>query len=103
MAEYIERDESVRKALEACIKVVCHGISQCDAVDIADAMDSIQAADVVEVRHGYWHLLDNCANEGVYCSNCRKKVYKTNYANQKIKSNYCPNCGAKMDGKGEGE
>ena len=48
-------------------------------------------------KHGKWHLLNNCANEGVYCSVCRKKVYKTDYANQKIKSPYCPNCGAKMD------
>ena len=57
-------------------------------------------ADFVEVKHGYWHLLDECANEGVYCSVCNKKVYKTDYANQKIKSSYCPNCGAKMDLKG---
>ena len=40
-----------------------------------------------EVRkHGSWFLLDECANEGVYCSVCHKKVYKTDYANQKIKS-----------------
>ena len=24
----------------------------------------------------YWYLLDDCSNEGVYCSNCHKKVYK---------------------------
>ena len=51
-----------------------------------------------EVRkHGSWFLLDECANEGVYCSVCHKKVYKTDYANQKVKSKYCPNCGAIMD------
>lgn len=54
-------------------------------------------ADVQEVKHGEWLLLDECANEGVYCSLCHKKVYKKDYANQKIKSKYCPNCGAKMD------
>ena len=54
-------------------------------------------ADVAEVKHGEWFLLDDCLNEGVYCSVCRKKVYKTEYANQKLKSKYCPNCGAKMD------
>ena len=48
-------------------------------------------------KHGKWFLLDECANAGVYCSLCRKKVYKTDYANQKIKSPYCPNCGATMD------
>ena len=49
------------------------------------------------VRHGYWYLLDECSNAGVYCSVCNKKVYKESYANQKLKSPYCPNCGAKMD------
>ena len=56
-------------------------------------------ADVVEVKYGEWFTLDDCANEGVYCSVCHKKVYKKCYAKQKVKSNYCPNCGAKMDGK----
>ena len=50
-------------------------------------------------KHGYWYALDECANEGVYCSVCNKKVYKLNYANQKVKSKYCPNCGAIMDEK----
>lgn len=48
---------------------------------------------------GYWFLLDDCANEGVYCSKCRKKVYKKDYANQKLKSKFCPNCGKKMSGE----
>ena len=55
-----------------------------------------------EVRkHGSWFLLDECANAGVYCSVCHKKVYKIDYANQRIKSKYCPNCGAIMDLNGE--
>lgn len=45
---------------------------------------------------GYWILLDDCSNEGVYCSICHKKVYKKEYANQKLKSKFCPNCGHKM-------
>ena len=59
------------------------------------------AADVAEVRHGRWIELDECANEGVYCSVCHKKVYKIDYAWSnnpvKMKSPYCPNCGARMD------
>ena len=49
------------------------------------------------LKHGHWTLLDECSNAGVYCSVCNKKVYKTDYANQKIKSKYCPNCGSIMD------
>ena len=68
------------------------------AYDAAKLLDTVPAADVQEIRHGKWELIDECANEGVYCSNCHKKVYRAKYANQKVKSNYCPNCGAKMDG-----
>ena len=51
---------------------------------------------------GYWVSLTDCANAGVYCSVCHKKVYKEDYAwcnrKNKLRSDYCPNCGAKMDG-----
>ena len=53
--------------------------------------------EVDNTKHDRWFLLDECSNEGVYCSVCCKKVYKTDYANQKLKSKYCPNCGAIMD------
>lgn len=52
---------------------------------------------------GEWFLLDECSNEGVYCSNCHKKVYRVEYANQKVKSNYCPNCGADMREEADNE
>ena len=49
---------------------------------------------------GYWVSLTDCANAGVYCSVCNKKVYKEDYAwcnrKNKLRSAYCPNCGAKM-------
>ena len=53
-------------------------------------------------ERGYWASLTDCANAGVYCSVCHKKVYKEDYARcnrkNKMRSDYCPNCGAKMDG-----
>ena len=49
---------------------------------------------------GYWISLTDCANAGVYCSVCNKKVYKEDYAwcnrKNKLRSDYCPHCGAKM-------
>ena len=58
--------------------------------------------DVAPVRHGRWISLTDCSNAGVYCSVCHKKVYKEDYAicnrKNKLRSDYCPNCGAKMDG-----
>ena len=50
---------------------------------------------------GHWVSLTDCANAGVYCSVCHKKVYKEDYAwcnrKNKLRSDYCPHCGAKMD------
>lgn len=61
--------------------------------------------DAVPVKHGHWASLSDCSNAGVYCSVCHKKVYKEDYApcnrKNKLRSNYCPNCGARMDEKEE--
>ena len=66
-----------------------------DAIgDVANA----PTVDAVAVKHGQWIVLDECSNAGAYCSVCHKKVYKECYGNCKMKSTYCPNCGAKMDG-----
>ena len=49
---------------------------------------------------GYWVSLTDCANAGIYCSVCHKKIYKEDYARcnrkNKLRSDYCPHCGAKM-------
>lgn len=72
----------------------------------SDFIMNLPAADVVEVKHGRW--IDktwtteddwSCYNHHiVICSVCNKQFDYT--INEK--SNYCPNCGAKMDG-GQGE
>lgn len=55
----------------------------------------------VEQKHGHWLSLTDCSNAGVYCSVCQKKVWKEDYAwcnrKNKLRSNYCPNCGAKNE------
>ena len=96
MAEYIEREAAVRKALDACVKVIGHGISQIDAVDIADAIDSIPTADVVEERHGYWD--DNIIGFCNVCMECGAIVERTAIKSHTGALNYCPNCGADMRG-----
>lgn len=63
-------------------------------LEIIDELPEIHGVDEIV---GKWNELKNCANEGVYCSVCGKKVYKLDYANQKVRSKYCPNCGARME------
>ena len=72
--------------------------SDCEHMRIIDSQPTI---DAVEVVHGHWFSLTDCSNAGVYCSACHKKVWREDYAwcnrKNKLRSNYCPNCGAKMD------
>lgn len=67
----------------------CDGLS----VPIAVVQQNIKDATTIDaepVRHGRW--IDAREYCGDYmCSNC-EALYSTN------KFNYCPNCGAKMDG-----
>ena len=57
--------------------------------------------DWMPVVHGHWFSLTDCSNAGVYCSVCHKKVWKEDYAwcnrKNKLRSKFCPNCGAAMD------
>ena len=69
-------------------------------VDKTEAADFLIANGVTVQECGYWISLIDCANAGVYCSVCHKKVYKEDYAwcnrKNKLRSDYCPHCGAKM-------
>ena len=40
-----------------------------------ECVDRILDAPTVEAVHGEWILLDECANEGVYCSVCHISHY----------------------------
>ena len=67
---------------------------------IAMIADHLITNGVTVQKCGYWISLTDCANAGVYCSVCHKKVYKEDYAccnrKNKLRSDYCPHCGAKM-------
>ena len=67
---------------------------------LGDIADYLITNGVMVQECGYWVSLTDCANAGVYCSVCNKKVYKEDYAwcnrKNKLRSDYCPHCGAKM-------
>ena len=86
---YIEREAlkaELKKKIESSHNARCAVIEE----DFIAIIDDMPAADVVEVKHGHWEKL----KDGYWCSNCciLEKDLKQEY-------NYCPNCGAKMDGK----
>ena len=61
--------------------------------EIKFCISSLPAADVAPVKHGHW------INENFYthCSACGKMAIYDKYG-QEFESDYCPHCGAKMDG-----
>ena len=58
------------------------------------ALRPVSREQVEKVWRGEWMALDECSNEGVYCKRCKKKVYRIEYANEKMRSPFCPACGA---------
>lgn len=91
MYEYIERKE-IRMAYEKLIRSYVNGNSYIADWRFDEMIEKLPAADVATVRHGRWN--DSLARITPYCSVCghsHRCLIRT--------PNYCPNCGAKMDGE----
>lgn len=60
------------------------------------------AVDALPVRHGKWLYGESkSGHDGYYCSQCGKHIrwiYGEEDINFIRSYNYCPNCGARMDG-----
>ena len=64
--------------------------------NLRKAIENAPTADVVEVKHGYWYDIDSDVGwELVGCSICRREY---SLCDGEDKTDYCPYCGAKMDG-----
>ena len=96
MAEYIKREAAV-KAVEkyGLTNGVVWGRHTGLAICIASEIADIPAADVVPVVRGRWIHDGRRIESGIdwcHCSECGK------LDNFCARTNYCPNCGAKMEG-----
>lgn len=86
MARYIDADALMRQNLTFLWNDVT------DQPMFEYIIEKTPTADVVEVRHGRWIMgLDEAEFPYGVCSECN-----TTWDND---TPYCPNCGAKMDGK----
>ena len=86
MDEYIERENAI-----AWFMPYAHTGESIDEDVVISDIKGMKAADVAPVRHGLWKCRGDC---GVTeCSACGWSIeeYAGDY-------DYCPNCGAKMDG-----
>ena len=85
--EHIERERYYKYSMLYDLAYHDDVNGNCDGKIDITVVDCISGADVVPVRHGAWLKHNNYYKE---CSLCGFLEYNS--------SNYCPNCGAKMDG-----
>lgn len=91
MAEYILRDDAEKALLERCKETGYGGLTPDDIRLVMRTPWRIPAADVRPVARGKWitvmyHLYE--------CSECGAAYQDVGYG-----FNFCPNCGARMDGE----
>lgn len=87
MAEYIKRDTAIRAVMAA---------KWVDGSDGAMAMEIVAsppAADVAPVVHGWWNATETCS----LCGEKSTEGLDATTWNYWL-PNYCPHCGARMDG-----
>ena len=86
MAEYIDRVDAIKAVNEQ------NAITMTREA-LIDVLNGIHTADVAPVVHGRWIMHDDEFGLTCECSACHIETMGD--------GNYCPNCGAKMDGGAE--
>ena len=84
MAEYIEREAVLELKYWDAFGGTKYGVVATDDIE------NIPAADVAPVVHGWW--LHDAATGIAYCTECLMEAVEDG-------TDYCPNCGARMDGE----
>ena len=92
--EYIERDMYYQK-INGLSKGGCGDYPlYCLAInDCMNVLNEMPAADVAPVRHGCWVKEKSDVLIHWHCSVCEKCYFL-----EEPNADYCPHCGAKMDG-----
>ena len=99
MDEYIDRNYIGKAYIDLCKALsqkskICPGANEPTVKDVFALVMHVPAADVVEVRHGYW--IDHHSG-GSFCSACKRWVPYSHHPK------YCEKCGARMDKEDEHE
>ena len=97
--EYIRRSDALKG-----VELFQCGLAEIEAVQ-SDYIERLPAADVAPVVHGKWVHSRYDRSSGqfdvVKCSRCGLEAYAMAYHVRD--GNYCPKCGARMDGGNEND
>ena len=95
MAEYIEREKVLEIAKDKYYSDFHK--SMADLTSLRELLEDSPTADVAEVRHSYWQCSNvRMSSRDITCRYCHRTE---TISNGKEDFEYCPHCGAKMDGK----
>lgn len=115
MARYIDAEQAKTELKHWCMETAINNVGSVigypediyadvarNRIDIW--IDNVPTADVREVRHGKW-LLTGAYPHWLYCDKCYKRIVPNAewVETYNIPTNYCPYCGARMDGKGQND
>ena len=113
MAEYIEREKvydifaAKQQKLLKYHRYYQLNDADKEEFDLYDSymneVESIPSADVVEVVHASWVWGKVCGSKGYCCTNCGAGFVGENAEWIAKEHDYCPKCGAKMDGERKSE
>lgn len=90
MARYIDADMAYETARMFNSDF---GKSMADLTSLREVLEDTPTADVVKVKHGKWKK-EGCGI--LVCNRCDFEYDHSGMPDEGL--NYCPNCGAKMDG-----
>ena len=83
MSDYIKREDALEQ-------FEYYDLSEYLTTQIRGMLMDVPSADVAPVRHGHWEVIDAEEPRRYGCSECKRL--------SRHMENYCPNCGARMDG-----
>ena len=102
--ELIDKNDVI-KCINQCIREASDDLPSCDYYHglmtayafFSQYVPQIPSVDAVPIKHGEWLCSELHGAIKMKCSECQTAYYSV-FASY---SNYCPNCGARMDGKEE--
>ena len=84
-----------------CEKYFYEHLDDNGMIGAMNAIDEMPAADVQPVKHGYWEEVTDYGGWGdthYRCSVCGEEWYLEDGKPKDNNMNFCPRCGARMDG-----
>ena len=94
MSDLIDKSEVLKKLCAACSNV---GSFACISCVIPKIVKDTQTIEAEPVRHGRWIEGTSRGSFSIYCSYCGS------YKETICPTDYCPACGARMDGDADKE